>query len=665
MATILDQPNREARESTRARLRQVFAELEALCASGRRGPAFHGEFLRKSVSGMGAEAGALWRITEHGPELIFQRNLNAVGLTQFENERLIQKHHELLMAAGSRHGSWGLLPGESLEDSAALNPLDRMALLASVQDDREILIYELMLTADDREEMRDAAIEFMQRTAFLLTRFGHVSELVEFQRRENVWQELVRFTRLVHSSLDVAQTAYTIAHEGRSLLACDRFSVVVRRGTSLRTEAVSGVESIDPYSATAETLSELAAVVSAAGEPLLFDGDFSSLPPQMETVLERFLDCGGARGLAVFPIYAPRGPEGSAKPETAPLGAVVAEFFGEEKGVAALPAKMSVLREHVCLALNNALECDQTPLFRPLNALTRSPLYQSARGANRWLIALGACVLAAAIGMIPIPFNARASGVLTPAASRVFAPVDGKIVELRVKHGDNVHKGDVLAQLRNEKLEADVEYLRGDLASKEDSLLALRRRRSDKTTTRDADIVAELSQLESEVEYLHKAVAIRERELASQTVVAPVSGKVQTWDLEQRLNQRPVQRGQLLLEIAESPERWRLDLELPERYAGCVVEHSKVSGGALQASYVTGADASVARTAAIQQISMRMNKNNENQLVLTATADIQEPPPHCSAGQTVFARIECGQKPLAIAIGYDLIDIARRMWFRL
>ena len=666
MSTLSGPSSQASRDRLRARFRLVYQELESLCASGRQGPAFHGEFLNKSVSGIHAEAGALWRITTDGPELVFQRSLGELGLTQYENARLIQKHRDLLLAAGLRPGVWRLLPGESFEDLPVINPLDRIALLATVQDGRETLVYEAFQSPNEAPEMRDASLEFMQRAAFLLTRFGHVSELGEYRRRENIWQELSRFAKAVHTSLELSDTAYVVANEGRSLLHCDRFSVVTRHGDHFKTMAVSGVETIDPHSSTAETMAQLAEAVIAAGDPLLFDGDFASLPPQLESILQQHLDQGGARGIAVFPLFTkPRPSMEEAGSQVLPLGAVIAEYFGEEKEIEALVAKMTVLQKHVCLALSNAMECHEAPFYRPLKALAQSPAWRAARGTSRWLVGLGAMVLLGAIGLIPTTFKIRAQGVLKPNATRIFAPLEGQVAELFVAHGDTVASGELLATLRNEKLEADLAFVQGELATKEELLTAKRRQRSAKTGKVDGDIAAEISQLESEVDYLRQALIIREQQLQLQALKSPVDGKVLTWNIEDRLNHRPVERGQLLFEIAQAPQTWRLELEIPERYAGCAASHAALHDGSLQLEFVTGADAGTKYQARLDRLAQRLDKNEAGLPVLTASAPVQQPPKNCSAGQTVYARIDCGERPLVYALGYDGIDFLRRLWFRL
>ena len=46
--------------------------------------------------------------------------------------------------------------------------------------------------------------------------------------KQTLWEQLETFTRTAHEKLDVRETAYTIANEGRRLIGCDRVSVAIR-----------------------------------------------------------------------------------------------------------------------------------------------------------------------------------------------------------------------------------------------------------------------------------------------------------------------------------------------------------------------------------------------------------------------------------------------------
>ncbi|MGD0382570.1 MAG: HlyD family efflux transporter periplasmic adaptor subunit, partial [Thermoguttaceae bacterium] len=64
-----------------------------------------------------------------------------------------------------------------------------------------------------------------------------------------------------------------------------------------------------------------------------------------------------------------------------------------------------------------------------------------------------------------------------------------------------------------------------------------------------------------------------EKELS---IKSPISGQVVTWDMRNRLpNGRPVQRGQVLMRVADPSGPWQLELHMPEHRNGHVAEAQK------------------------------------------------------------------------------------------
>ena len=63
---------------------------------------------------------------------------------------------------------------------------------------------------------------------------------------------------------------------------------------------------------------------------------------------------------------------------------------------------------------------------------------------------------------------------------------------------------------------------------------------------------------------------------------SPVAGQVITWDLYNRLNQRPVERGQLLLQIADPENEWQLELKVPDDRIGHVIRAQNALYGTLR-----------------------------------------------------------------------------------
>ncbi len=65
---------------------------------------------------------------------------------------------------------------------------------------------------------------------------------------------------------------------------------------------------------------------------------------------------------------------------------------------------------------------------------------------------------------------------------------------------------------------------------------------------------------------------ILRKKKAELLVKSPADGVVVTWDLKTRLFSRPVQRGSVLMRIADPKKEWQLELHMPEQNMGFVEE---------------------------------------------------------------------------------------------
>ncbi len=111
--------------------------------------------------------------------------------------------------------------------------------------------------------------------------------------------------RLVHDNLELRDTAYTIANEGRQVIECDRVSVAIKKGGSCKVIAISGQDTIESRSNIVAALNKLTSRVVAAGDPLWYDGSLEDLPPQLEEAIEDYVDLSHGRTVAVLPIRRP------------------------------------------------------------------------------------------------------------------------------------------------------------------------------------------------------------------------------------------------------------------------------------------------------------------------------------------------------------------------
>jgi len=82
--------------------------------------------------------------------------------------------------------------------------------------------------------------------------------------------ELLNLGRRTHRQLKLSATAYEVANEGRRVLDCDRFSVLIGSGRRCRLLATSGVSRIERRSGAARRLEKIAQMVRRTDAPAFY-----------------------------------------------------------------------------------------------------------------------------------------------------------------------------------------------------------------------------------------------------------------------------------------------------------------------------------------------------------------------------------------------------------
>ncbi len=166
------------------------------------------------------------------------------------------------------------------------------------------------------------------------------------------------------------------------------------------------------------------------------------------------------------------------------------------------------------------------------------------------LVAATVVFFSFATGTYRVGAETRIEGAVQRAIS---APFEGYVFEARVRPGDIVRKGALLARLDDRDLQ--LERLKS--ASRREQLLKQYR---EALANHDR---AQIRVIGSQVEQAEAELSIAEEKLARITLSAPFDGVVVSGDLSQKLG-APVQRGDVLFEIAPL-EDYRVVLKVDER----------------------------------------------------------------------------------------------------
>ena len=116
----------------------------------------------------------------------------------------------------------------------------------------------------------------------------------------------------------------------------------------------------------------------------------------------------------------------------------------------------------VFFALATAIGWLGVPLVKGARFLVRSPRLRKVRGRAIGATALAVLVLVVLVGMVPVPYRSLVEGVVwIPEESYVRAGTEGFVGQVVATPGARVRRGDVLVQLRDSELTAQVAQLAG------------------------------------------------------------------------------------------------------------------------------------------------------------------------------------------------------------
>jgi stringent starvation protein B len=144
-----------------------------------------------------------------------------------------------------------------------------------------------------------------------------------------------------------------------------------------------------------------------------------------------------------------------------------------------------------------------------------------------------------------------------------------------------------------------------------------------------------------------------------------------TWDLENRLLHRPVQRGQILLRVANPGGPWQLELHMSEDRMGHVARAEEATApDPLPVSYMLATHPGTTRQGTVQEIerSAEIRTAEEGNTVLMKVAIDRGDVPDADRrpGATVNAKVYCGRRSLAYVWFHDLVAFVQsRILFRL
>ncbi|MEO6810216.1 MAG: secretion protein HlyD, partial [Isosphaeraceae bacterium] len=440
-------------EQTKTQIRKLVAEIAELAESDIQPTEFHAEFLNRVVAAVAATGGALWLVDPRsGLRLHYQLEFNQTGLLQHRQQS--QPHDALLGCMMQATSPMIFPPGSTVEGvPGAGNPTAFSLILAPLVVDKQVVgLVEILMDPTRRAASQKSTVRFVSDLCDLAAQYLKNRQVRQMMSQQRLWNQLEGFAYAIHSSLDLRESAYAVANDGKRLVGCDRLSVALKIGGRMMIEAVSGQEIVEQRANLIRELTRLCKVVSQSGEDLVYTGNTEGFPPDIRDALEMYVDESGSKALVVTLLHKPESDQDKDKEKVA-FGCLVAEQIGDEMAPTDMQARTEVITKHASTALWNAQDHDKIFLLPVLKALG-SPwrFFRGRTLAKIVAVLLGIVALICILAFVPWRLTVEGKGSLLPENRQItYAPVQGIVSEVPFEEGEAVKKGDVVALLTSKQ----------------------------------------------------------------------------------------------------------------------------------------------------------------------------------------------------------------------
>jgi len=233
----------------------------------------------------------------------------------------------------------------------------------------------------------------------------------------------------------------------------------------------------------------------------------------------------------------------------------------------------------------------------------------------------------------------------------IFAPEDGIVISLPCSDGEIVKSGTTLGVLRSPALELQFSELDGGRQTVQEQLSAVRaarmqNERSGASRPNSVSLSAEEKQLQNELKGLEQQIVILNQRQRDLDIRSPIAGQLLSFDLKRFLADRPVERGDLLMTVADLEGPWELELQIDDDQVGHVLAAWDQADGRQPVSFLRLGQPGVHNQAHLREMGGFTEIDDEGRAIVIAFAAIETVPPGSRPGTTVIAKIHCGRRPL-------------------
>ncbi|QDV18815.1 multidrug resistance protein MdtN [Gimesia panareensis] len=664
---------------TRERVIRIAREIEEFAHSNVAPETFFREFLRRVVAGLGATAGAAWLIDDSG-RLSIKSEVNLADTGFYEEPEAILKNQRLLSDVVSTAEA-RIFSADGESDIHL--PTDNLIVVAALTIRKKpVGVIEIFQRSNSPKQAHSGYLQFVEQMS------GYASHYLTERDKASqtdasleVWEEVDQFVQQLHRSLDLSEVAATVVNDGRQLLNADRVSLAMQYGKKTVIEAINGQDKVNKRANTVRLLSKLSNKVLSMRENFIYSGSVDSIPPQIEEPLADYLQESGTRMIMIVPLFEPEkivkhDDEALGRTSDKPrklIGGLIIEQITDSQPRPHLESRADLLAGHIASGIANSRNYESIFLMPLWRFVGRTFAALRGKTLAKTLVVIALLVAAGVtLALVPYDYRVNCDGRLMPTIQReVFTNWEGEVVAIHVESGQRVKKGDLLVEIRNEDLKAQAVDAENRLNELLLSKLAINADLQSDTSSKrpvadNINLRGKLNETITQIKGTQRQLQILRERLDKLNVKAPIDGVVTTFQVEQLLINRPVQRGELLMEIMDPNGPWQLELDVEEKRMGHILRAAEKKGDIeLPVEFILATSNELTYEGEVTEISTRVNSAEEvGPIVETYATFDKEELPMLRIGAEVSAKIDCGERSLFYVLFGDVVETARRyFWF--
>ena len=459
----------------------------------------------------------------------------------------------------------------------------------------------------------------------------------EAEKRVEELDALLTVSREITATLDLDKVMGTIVNGASALVPYDRCAIAILQRGGLRVGAVSGKAELDRKEPEIQRLERLLEWIYFSGSDVAVtqeeDGRIIAERPETEEKFRIYFQESGFRSFYGLLL----------KDEEGKLGVLSFERRGAFVLDAGTRDVLDILVNQATVAVRNAQLYRQVPLagfWKPLLE-RRQKLFEIPK---RRRLSWGIGALAVLFLLFAVPWRIRLTGpvrILPGRRAAVTAGVEGVVKSVLRREGDAVKAGDVIATLKDERYEAELEAARSAFAIAE----------SDVAGHRQAGDPAAMFEAQSRRDELRARIDLATERFQRTRLRAPTAGVLVTPRIEERVGQFLESGGELC--VVADVRHVTAEVAVPESEAGLlrVGESVRLKLNPFPTRVFRG---SVAR------VGSQFRQEGEERFLI-AEVRVENPHGTLRTGMLGKAKILDGRRPVAVAL---LRKPVRYLWNR-